>query len=264
MSPEQCKSSADVDHRTDIYSLGCVLFHLLTGKPPFDLESTAELIIAHVSTASPAPSSLVPSLARDLDTVVARCMAKAPRDRYATMQELAAACDALLARPSAIDLTIHAAGGILPRVTVPAEPPRPTRSKRPAIAIWVGGVVLAASGGIAIAIATAGGAHSQLPAAATAPVAATAPAGTPTPAPVATPTPATTATTPNAPPPASAPPAVANVPADAAPETATVAPPASGSNTAAGASQPGKHGNGKKPKPGKGKPSDSGDLYDDR
>ncbi|MEO8699345.1 MAG: serine/threonine-protein kinase [Kofleriaceae bacterium] len=91
MSPEQCRSPGGVDHRTDIYALGCVLFHLLCGRPPFTGESSGELIAAHVVDSPPAPSSLVESVPRELDAVVARCLAKSPEQRYASMTELARA-----------------------------------------------------------------------------------------------------------------------------------------------------------------------------
>src|SRR5215470_2396024 len=77
MSPEQCHGAGRVDHRADIYSLGCVLFHLLTGRPPFDLPGVGALISAHLREPAPAPSSRVPQLPRGIDELVLRCLAKA-------------------------------------------------------------------------------------------------------------------------------------------------------------------------------------------
>ena len=89
MSPEQCRGAGEVDHRSDIYSLGCVLFHLLTGRPPFDREGFGELYAAHLTEAPPRPSQLVPELPPEVDAVVLRCLAKAPDARFASMSELA-------------------------------------------------------------------------------------------------------------------------------------------------------------------------------
>ena len=98
MSPEQCDGASKVDHRADIYSLGCVLFHLLTGKPPFDLPGLGAIISAHLREPPPPPTSLVPELPSGLDELVLRCLAKSPEDRFATMSELQQACDTILAR----------------------------------------------------------------------------------------------------------------------------------------------------------------------
>jgi len=95
MSPEQC-NAAKIDPRTDIYSLGCVLFHLLTGRPPFDLQGVGEIISAHLREPPPVPSQILASVPATVDPLVARCLAKNPDDRFSTMQELQQACDAVL------------------------------------------------------------------------------------------------------------------------------------------------------------------------
>ena len=94
MSPEQCSAQPNIDHRSDIYALGCVFFQLLCGRPPFDLPGVGELLAAHVYSAPPAPSTLREGLSPSLDALVLRMLAKKPDDRFATMQEVVRALDA--------------------------------------------------------------------------------------------------------------------------------------------------------------------------
>ncbi|MEO8705774.1 MAG: serine/threonine-protein kinase [Kofleriaceae bacterium] len=89
MSPEQCRGAGDIDHRTDIYALGCVLFHLLCGRVPFVASTPGDMIAAHLREAPPVPSMFVPQIPSSIDSIVMRCMAKAADDRYASMTELA-------------------------------------------------------------------------------------------------------------------------------------------------------------------------------
>jgi serine/threonine-protein kinase len=91
MSPEQCRNAGGVDHRTDVYALGCVLFHLLCGRPPFVGTSPGDLIAAHVADQPLPASSLVASIPPALDVIIARCLAKSAEDRFGSMTELARA-----------------------------------------------------------------------------------------------------------------------------------------------------------------------------
>jgi serine/threonine-protein kinase len=90
MSPEQCRGAGDVDHRSDIYSLGCVLFHLACGCPPFDAEGPGDLLAMHLREAPPLPSDLV-EIPPHVEEVLMRCLEKTPEHRFSSMQELAAA-----------------------------------------------------------------------------------------------------------------------------------------------------------------------------
>jgi serine/threonine protein kinase len=103
MSPEQCRGSGSVaiDHRADIYALGCILFALVTGRPPFVSDGSGDLIIAHVTQPPPAPSQLAAGLSPELDAIVLRCLAKSPDARFQSMVELAQALSALLETPRA-------------------------------------------------------------------------------------------------------------------------------------------------------------------
>ena len=82
MSPEQCKSSATVDARSDIYALGCILFELLAGRTPFEGEP-GELIAKHQLVPPPQLHDLVTGVPPELEQLVAAMLAKAPADRPA-------------------------------------------------------------------------------------------------------------------------------------------------------------------------------------
>jgi len=99
-SPEQIKGHR-LDHRADIYALGCVLYKLLTGSVPYPGDSMAARVYGHLNTAPPRPTLRVPSLARGLDDVVAKAMAKEPDDRYLSCRALAVAAQQALSTPSA-------------------------------------------------------------------------------------------------------------------------------------------------------------------
>jgi DNA-binding NarL/FixJ family response regulator len=93
MAPEQAEV-APVDARTDVYALGCVLFHALTGSVPFIRGNDLERMWAHVHEAPPAPTSIDKRLPPGFDDVLARALAKRPDDRYQSAGELARAARA--------------------------------------------------------------------------------------------------------------------------------------------------------------------------
>ena len=90
MSPEVGRGLGSVDHRADIYSLGCILFELATGRPPFVREGAGQLIIAHATEAAPAAKALEPSLPPELDDLINRSLRKDPAHRPQSMAEVAA------------------------------------------------------------------------------------------------------------------------------------------------------------------------------
>jgi len=86
ISPEQIKGSTNLDCRTDIYSLGVVLYEALTGRRPFHRKSQFELMVAHMSELAPAPSVVNSAIPARLSEIVLTAMAKDPGARFQTAE----------------------------------------------------------------------------------------------------------------------------------------------------------------------------------
>jgi serine/threonine-protein kinase len=89
LSPEQAKGTA-VDQRSDIYSLGIVLYELLTGSVPFTGDTPVEIAMKHISQTPEPPSAMRPDVPHELDMVVVRSLAKDPSERYQSAEEMEA------------------------------------------------------------------------------------------------------------------------------------------------------------------------------
>ena len=87
MSPEQCKGEP-VDARSDIFSLGIVLWELVTGRRLYSLATPAEIVGAITTRASPPPRQLNPGLPGDIDAIINRCLQKNPEDRFSSALEI--------------------------------------------------------------------------------------------------------------------------------------------------------------------------------
>jgi hypothetical protein len=130
VSPEQARGEG-VDHRSDIYSLGCVIYECLTGVVPFDKDEDYAMLLAHVQEEPRPVSTLRRDLPPDLDALVARALAKDPEDRYQSCRELVADLR------SAAGIETTAGGWIAPvsggeTVFAGEEPPRMTAEEAPA------------------------------------------------------------------------------------------------------------------------------------
>jgi eukaryotic-like serine/threonine-protein kinase len=117
MSPEQATGCADIDARTDIYALGCVVFEMLTGTPPFGGQSVSSIVANHLQAPVPSARDLRSELPPQIDGVLRKALAKEPADRYASARDLGAALGGAL----------DSLGVDIAPTAVPAAPPRRRR-----------------------------------------------------------------------------------------------------------------------------------------
>ncbi len=103
MSPEQCLDFRDVDHRTDIYSLGVIAYELLCGRVPFQARTTVELAAQHRAARPEAPGERLSGVSPALDRVVMKALAVEPSQRYQSMVELGEALRAALEPGAAVE-----------------------------------------------------------------------------------------------------------------------------------------------------------------
>jgi eukaryotic-like serine/threonine-protein kinase len=170
MSPEQCRGAGEVDQRSDIYSLGCVLFTLLVGRPPFDTRAPGVLLMQHMTDVPPTPSHRAPGIPVEVDALILRCLAKDPAQRFASGTELALAIDALAVMSAAATTApggiATAPGGATPEriattlgaaVTYSTPAPSATvRRRRQKLYAGIGAATLAVAGAIATVVVSRG------------------------------------------------------------------------------------------------------------
>jgi serine/threonine-protein kinase len=88
MSPEACESRTTLDHRTDIYALGVLLFQMMTGALPFDGETMGEILVKQVTQLPPPPRQYNPNIPPSVEQILLRCLMKQPDARFPTMVAL--------------------------------------------------------------------------------------------------------------------------------------------------------------------------------
>ena len=120
MSPEQCRGASRVDHRTDIYSLGCIVYEMLAGRLPFVYEGFGEIISAHMTEPPPAFAAIGVDVPPVVEQWTRRLLAKSPAERPASMSEVVASLRELQAA-AGLKLTTWPSGLAAPGATVMAK-----------------------------------------------------------------------------------------------------------------------------------------------
>lgn len=167
MSPEQCRGAGEVDHRTDVYALGCILFEMLAGRPPFVAEGAGEILGMHQFVEPPALHTLRRDVPEGLVALVMRTLAKKPEQRPQTIAEVATALQAFATAPLTAERSAQlpaASSSLAHQATALSDPgplastmssargevSTPTAKPRSKLPFVLGGGVLAVVGAIAL------------------------------------------------------------------------------------------------------------------
>jgi serine/threonine-protein kinase len=147
MSPEQCRGASECDPRSDLYSLGCVVYEMIAGRPPFYGQGGGEVIAAHLHAPVPSLRRADPSVPAAVDALVQRLLAKDPGARPASAAALVAELDGLL------DVLAPRRSAMQPATVLAPSAPLPPKRRRGIAGL---GLALLGIAAVAIGLAIAG------------------------------------------------------------------------------------------------------------
>ncbi len=158
MAPEQITGDP-VDHRADIYALGCLLHFTITGQPPFPRDNDMAKLFAHGNAPRPRPSQVLSNVPAALDRVVAQAMAVSPERRYQNAGQLAADLERVVRGAEPLAAALPAAPEPFPDRTVTRPLPRPPRRRRWAVVAAGLALIAAAAAALVLVLRDDGGSN---------------------------------------------------------------------------------------------------------